>query len=253
MQVGIDETAEWSEAGVTAAIVPEGGTISASKPAVGRRNVVIHAIKTLTHASEEILADNPAYADFLFRQQGRKIANRVERLIIAGTGVDEPMGILASRALLTVAKEDAQTARTIVPANPRKKLAHLLPGSYRTAIWITHTTALPEVMGLDAGIYNPDGASPFGLGTVLGRPLAVREWANPLGTVGDLILVDPTGCLFAVEGPRNDMALGFAFDQGLSSFRVVLGMGGVPLFSAPVPRRAGTETLSHVVVLAERS
>jgi hypothetical protein len=65
------------------------------------------------------------------------------------------------------------------------------------------SSALVQIMGLGAGIYNPDGSSPFGYGTLVGRPLAVSEQANPLGQLGDLILVDPLGYLYALQGPRN--------------------------------------------------
>jgi HK97 family phage major capsid protein len=250
VRLAIDETAEWGAGGVTVTVVREGDTITATKGVLKRVNVLLVKVPALVHVSDDLIADSPGYARYVWAAMGRKIRNAVEAFIVSGTGQDQPLGLLNSPALVTVSKEAAQSASTIVAANVSKMIARLLPRSFPQAIWIAHTSALPQVAGLGAGIFNPSGNGPYG--TILGRPLYVSEAANVLGQVGDLCLVDPTGYFYAVRGPSNSATTEFAFDQGLSSFRASLRMGGVPLLSAPVTRRIGTDTLSHVVVLEAR-
>jgi HK97 family phage major capsid protein len=249
VRLAIDETAEWGTGGVTVTVVREGDAITATKGVLRRVNCLLVKVPALVHVADELIADSPGYQRYVWAAMGRRIRNAVEAFILSGTGQDQPLGLLNSPALVTVSKEAAQSG-TIVAANVEKMIARLLPGSFPQAIWIAHTSALPQVAGLGAGIFNPNGNGPYG--TILGRPLYVSEHANPLGSLGDLILVDPTGYFYAVKGPSNSATTEFAFDQGLSSFRASLRMGGVPLLSAAVARRTGSDTLSHVIVLEAR-
>jgi HK97 family phage major capsid protein len=250
--VAVDETSEWSTSGVTADIVREGGTITASKGVLRKVNVFLHKIPALVHVSEELIQDSPAYQRYVWRAMGRKIRNRVEAQIIQGSGADAPLGLLNSPALLTVSKEGSQASSTIVAANVQKMIARLLPGSFGSSLWILHSTALPQVAALGVTLYNPDAETPYGYGKLLGRPIVISEQANLLGQVGDLILCDPLCYQYALKGPATASTVEFAFDQDLASFRASVRMGGVPLLSAPVARRTGSDTLSCCVVLEAR-
>jgi hypothetical protein len=61
------------------------------------------------------------------------------------------------------------------------------------------------------------------------------------------------GIISAIQGPRAISTLIFAFDQNLQSFRASVRIGSVPVLAAPVARRTGSDTVSHIVLLAVRS
>lgn len=251
LRAAIDETAEWSSSGITANLIAEGEAITPTKAVLKPVNCPLYRAPALTHASSELIGRSLAYQRFVWRALARKIRNKVEAFILQGTGMNQPLGLLNGPALVTVSKEGSQATATINAANVSKMVARLLAGSFPTAIWIAHSTALAQIGQLGIGIYNASGNGPYG--TILGRPLYVSEHANPLGSLGDLILCDPEAYLYGLDGPYEAATIEFAFDQDLSSFRGTLYMGGAPLLSAPVPRRTGTDTLSCCVVLEARS
>lgn len=254
--VGVDETAEWGTTGVEVQAVGEGSATTETKGVLRQVNVQLYKASALVPASEEIEDDSSgSFGNFVWRACSRRLKNKIERWILWGSGVGEPLGCFNAPALVTVAKEGSQAAATIQKENVEKMVGRLLPGSFPTSIWVVHTSALVKVMDLGSGggIYNPDGASPFGYGTLLGRPVAVSEHANPLGSLGDILLVDPECFLYATQGVRNVSTIEFRFDQHLKSFRSSIRVGGAPLISAPIARRTGSETLSCCVTLEARS
>jgi HK97 family phage major capsid protein len=250
LRIALDETAEWATAGITAVLLEEGTAITPSKAVLKLASVPLYKVPALEFASGELINRSQGYQTFVWRALSRKIKNKVEAFLLQGTGMDQPLGLLNGPALVTISKESAQAAATINAANVTKMVARLLAGSFTASIWIAHSTSLVQVGQLGAGIYNPNGNGPYG--TLLGRPLYVSEHCNPLGSLGDLILCDPQGYAYGLDGPYEAATIGFAFDQDLDAFRATLYMGGAPLLSAPVARRTGTDTMSHCVVLEAR-
>jgi HK97 family phage major capsid protein len=248
--VGLDEGAEWTGTGLTAAVTAEAGAITVSKPKLGQREIQLFKLASLTHVSGELMADSPEFAGYVLRTHGRKIGLGLENWIINGTGLGQPAGLLPSPARVTVDKESAQGA-TVVAANIQKMVGRLLAGSFNRSIWIVSPSALVQVAGLGAGLYSGSGGP---AGSLLTRPVFVSEAAARLGTVGDIILTDPTRYFCATTGPRNAITIGFVFDQDLSSLRSTLRWGGCPMLSAPVARAdAGADTASTIVALETRS
>jgi HK97 family phage major capsid protein len=135
--------------------------------------------------------------------------------------------------------------------------ARMVPGGFERAFWCIHSAVLPQLWTMVLGttpIMLPDFTkSPFG--TVLGRPVYVSEYASAYNSVGDLALIDPAGLGVAIraEGIQTAATIGFAFDQGLQSFRVTMRIGVTPLLSAAVARKNGNDTMSHIVALGVRS
>jgi HK97 family phage major capsid protein len=91
-------------------------------------------------------------------------------------------------------------------------------------------------------------------GTILGRPIVVTEACATLGTVGDIVLWDPTKYLTVVKGAlKSDVSIHLWFDQNTTAFRFVLRANGQPWLSAPIARKNGSNTLSHFVCIETRS
>lgn len=247
--LGVDETPEWGTDGIAAEVMAEGAAITPTKGVLKQVRIPLHRVPALEHASEEIEDDSGGFSRYVWNALSRKLANRVEALVVRGSGVDEPLGFLNAPGLVTQAKEGSQTRATspLLADNCGKMISRLIPGGYPRAFWVAHTSLLPTIAGLGVNYYDAGGSGPFG--AILGRPLYVSEHMSTAGTVGDLALVDPAGYVFALRG-RDDVAvIGFAFDQFMSSYRSTIRFGGAPLLSAPVARRTGSDTFSHVVVL----
>ena len=80
-----------------------------------------------------------------------------------------------SAVLISQAKESGQTADTIVAANVVKMLSRVPIQSRRTAVWLIHPDAEPQLPLMTIAnqpVYMPPGGlsqSPFG--TLMGRPV----------------------------------------------------------------------------------
>jgi HK97 family phage major capsid protein len=107
-----------------------------------------------------------------------------------GPGVGRPLGVLASKALLKVARAQANNVTYADLVALEEKL--LEDGE---AIWVVNPRVIPKLRQMEdtAGhlIWQEDarGGSPS---TLLGRPV-VRNYRSPaLGTLGDVLLLVPT-------------------------------------------------------------
>lgn len=242
LTVPTDEDPPWGTSGISAAKTVEGAAITASKPAIKKLNVVMHAIKALVHVSEESLSDIPFLASYVQAKMGEKLRWKVENYVVNGTGVDEPLGILNAPGLLSIT-DSASTATVIGAADVFAMLASALPGA--GGFWLVSPTVMPQIWALKtdatAGypLYTPDmRQSPEG--ALLGRPIFKSEAAKALNTTGDIMYVVPSGYVLAFNGGvQTASTIAFAFDQDLQSFRATLRMGGVPTLSAKVTRAVG--------------
>ena len=251
-----DEAAPHSTSGITAAWTAEAESITVSKPALRQVNVVLHKAAGLVHLSDELVEDSPATAGYALRVLARKVGALVEKSIVAGTGLAQPLGILNAPGLVVQAKS-ATGATVITATDVCNMVSRMIPGSFANSFWIMHSSVLAKIWTLTLGqqpIIAPDfSKSPFG--TLLGRPIIVSEFASDYNTQGDIALVSPDGYALALKsgGLRSDTSMHVGFDQHLQSFRCTMRVGGAPLLSAPVARASGSNTMSHLVVLAVRS
>jgi HK97 family phage major capsid protein len=250
--VPTDEDPYYSSSGITTARTAEGGTITASKPVIKKLNVVIHAIKSLVHVSEESLSDIPFLASYIQQKMSEKLRWKMENLVINGTGADEPLGILKAPGLLALTDKNS-TATVIGAEDIFEMRAAALPGS--GSFWCVSPTVMPQIWGLKLGttgypLYVMD-ASKGPNGTLLGLPVCVCEACPALDTTGDIMLVQPGGYVFALNGGVNTQAtIAFAFDQDLQSFKTTVRMGGVPTLSNKVTRANGSTYASNLIALA---
>ncbi len=179
---------------------------------------------------------------------------RVTDYLVNGDGVDKPLGIMNSPALITQAKEGAQGAGPIQYANFQKMWSRIWGPSKSRAVWLCHSSAEQALQGMTvpAGVLTYPADSPYGF--LFGRPLLVSEACQPVGTPGDIILVDPLGILTATrEGEvREDLSLHCFFDLDLVSFRFILRLGAVPWWASTVTQKNGLATVSSAVVLGTR-
>ena len=214
---------------------------------------------TLTSATAQLEEDAPDFENSLLEGLKQCLTFDLDEALLNGTGVGQPLGILKSSALITVAKEAGQASQTILWENISKMQSRLHPSCWNNAVWIMHPSTLPELLimsipvgvgGISASQYlSFQGQSYY----LLGKPVLFSEKMQQLGTVGDILLVDRSK--YAV-GIRKEISLDIS-DQILfktieKAYRGWMRVDGIPLYNQPITPKNGTNTLSFAVTLAAR-
>jgi len=264
LKMPIDETTDWqTSGGITTAWEDEVSLLSASKPQLKLAEWNARKITSLVAVSDDLLEDAPAMDAYLRRRAPSKVSFAVDRAIFAGDGVGRPLGILNAGALITVAKESGQAADTIVRENINKMYQRFPAANLSNAVWLANQDIMAQLedlsfVGTDspAPLFIPTGglsSAPYD--RLKGRPIVYHQACETLGDVGDLTLVDMSQYATVVKqgGVKVDTSMHLYFDANAMAFRFILRVGGHPWLAAPIQPRAGANTLSPFVTLAERA
>jgi HK97 family phage major capsid protein len=258
-----DETTPWqSTGGIQAFWEGEGSLITQSKVALEQTTIRLNKLTALVPVTEELLEDASALSTYINRKAPQKFDYKIQNAIINGTGAGQPKGILASDALVEVAKESGQVADTVLAQNITNMWARMYAPSRSNAIWLINQDVEPQLDYLQmpgtnptAPLFMPAGglsASPFA--TLKGRPVVPVEACKTLGDVGDIILADLTQYMTAMKtgGIRQDVSMHLWFDYDTLAFRFILRMAGLPWWGSAIQPANGSNTLSCFVSLAAR-
>lgn len=250
--------------GVRAYWRDEGEQGTATKATFGRLQMTLHKLFVLINASDELLSDSQGIAleQYLFRVASDEINFVVSDAILNGSGAGQPLGILNSDCLITVAKETGQSAATVNSTNILKMWARLWAPCRQNAVWLIHQDVEPQLHamtigsgGADLVAYLPPGglsARPYA--TLMGRPVVPVEWCATLGTVGDLVLADLRHYVTVTRGMvESMMSIHLRFDYDESVFRIIFRLDGAPWWTAPLTPYKGSTTQSCFVTLATRA
>jgi HK97 family phage major capsid protein len=260
-----DETTPWqSTGGVQAYWEGEGRQMTQSKPALENVSIRLSKLTALVPISEELLEDAPGIESYLNIKAPEKMQAKINTALIRGTGVGMPLGILRSPSLITVAKEGAQAAQTILFKNVSNMWSRMYAPCRRNAVWLINQDIEPQLdqMAFDPAaaskvpVYLPAGglsASPYA--TLKGRPVVPVEACSTLGTVGDLMLVDfqQYMALTKVGGIKSDVSMHLFFDQDLAAFKFVFRLAGQPWWGSAIQPENGAMTRSWAVALEDRA
>lgn len=270
MSLPKDETTPWGTAGVRVYWEAEAAQATASKAVFELSTQRLYKLMALAPASEELLEDAMGYESYLQAVVPGRMSAAINTAIIAGTGVGQPLGILRSPSLISVAKETSQPADTVWMKNIEKMWSRLYAPWRRNAIWLINqdieaslggmafqaTGAASDLPGTSAvPAYLPAGGlstSPYA--TLKGRPVVPVEACSALGDQGDIILVDlkQYWLLRKATGMRTDTSMHLYFDQALTAFRFIFRINGQPMWSSAIDRQNGNNTLSWAVTLDAR-
>jgi len=269
----VDETNPWqTSGGILANWDGEASAATQSKPSLGERSVKLNKLRCLVPMTDELLEDASAMDAYLRRKAPEKIAFKLNLAIIQGTGVGQPKGIITSGALVTVSKNNPQTADTITGKNIIEMYSRMHSGSLGNAVWLINPNVLPQLLKLSmAGTDNegnavtgwgslvylpPNGLSQSPFGTLMGRPVIHTEACETLGDVGDIIFADLKQYLLLIKSgtnPRVETSMHLWFDQDLTAFKFVLRVGGTPWWSTTqAGRDNANSTYSPFVALEAR-
>ena len=251
--------------GALAYWIAEADQITASKPTLRQVKIEPQQLAALTYVTEKLLRNSQvALGQYITRAATAAINFKVGDAIINGTGGGQPLGIMNSGSLVTVAKETSQRADSIVTANLSKMWSMLHPNGRANAIWLVNPDVEPEldnlflqvanvagtenVGGLNPHIYNP------ATGAIKGRPVVPCEYCATIGDLGDIVLAEMKGYVSGTRGGiESAVSMHLRFDYAESCFRWIFECDGKPwLLSALTPANS-TNTLSTFVTLAART
>lgn len=217
-----------------------------------------HNLFGLSYATEEILTDSPiSFVAILASGFQDEFNSRIIDERLNGTGVGEYLGVLNSPALITVAKENSQTADTVVYENVIKMRARCW--GYSDAIWLANHDVLPQLMLMNQTI--GDGGLPVWQPSaredhpdiLLGRPLFFTEYCQTVGDVGDLVLANFREYLEGTLQPlQSAESMHVRFVNHERAFKFWLRNAGAPWWRSPLTPKNSAATLSPFVTLAER-
>ena len=265
---GIDETSRASTryGGIVGYWEDEAAEKTASKPKFRKIELNLKKLIGLCYATDELLSDSSALEGVIRQGFVSEFGFLLDDSIINGTGAGQPLGILNSGCLVSVAKETGQAADTVVAENVIKMYSRIFASSRPNAVWLINQNIEPQLftMSLAVGtggipIYMPAGGlsgQPYG--TLFGRPVIAIEQAATLGDLGDIIFADLAGGYILAEkgGIQSDMSIHVRFVYDESVFRFVMRVDGQTIRSTVLAPYKGSSTLdtqSHFIALASRS
>jgi HK97 family phage major capsid protein len=214
------------------------------------------------YATDELLADTTALGNIMTQGFSEELTFLVEDSIINGTGAGQPLGVLGSNALVTVAKETGQAAATLVTANIFKMWSRMWSRSRANAVWFVNQDIEPQLLSLDMPVgtggmpvYLPaNGISGAPFGTLLGRPIVPIEYCATLGTVGDVILADLSQYVMIEKGGlQAETSIHVQFLTDETAYRFVYRVDGQPAWHDTLTPFKGSSTQSPFVALATRA
>ncbi len=269
--VPVDATTDWqTTGGIQAYWEGEGDQKAQSKPALNQVTIRLNKLAALIPVTDELLEDANALATYINRKAPRKIDFKVNLAIIQGNGVGQPLGIMNSPALVSVAKETSQPADTIVAANIMKMYSRMYAPSRANTVWLINQDIEPQLFSMQFAVKNVAGTENVGgvpvylpanglsgspYATLFGRPVIPTQAMETLGDKGDILFADLSQYMTAVKagGIRQDVSIHLWFDYDVTAFRFVLRVAGQPWWATTVAARDGSATYSPFVTLDERA
>ena len=259
---GVDETSRATgsrNGGVVSFWLPEEG--NAITPSVSKtRNIAFAAHKLVVAiiASAELVSDAPLLESHLREVIKSEFGYQADAAILSGAETaGQPMGILNSPALVSVAKQAGQATQTIVKENI-DAMWSVMPGVLRRrAIWACNPDVELQlnrmtIGGEQSNLYAPAGSAGDTTPRLKGRPLFVTE-ANPvLGQFGDIVLFDPQSYLMLANPMKFALSMDARWNNNECVFRITYRVDGKPKWSAPISPANGGQKLSPFVALAAR-
>jgi HK97 family phage major capsid protein len=248
------------QGGVLGYWVDEGTAPTASNTKLARIELKLRKVGAFGVMTDELLSDAVALGGELEAAFASELIFQVENKIYRGNGASAPLGFLNATCLVSITKETNQTAATINTTNLKKMWARMPARSKSNAVWLYNTETLPtlwemvEAIGTGGTLprfvsYTADG----GL-TIFGRPAIEVEYAEAVGTVGDIACVDLSKYrLIRKGGVEQASSMHVYFSTGEQAFRAFYRVDGQPVPRAAITPFKGSATLSPFVVLASRA
>lgn len=245
--------------------VDEGQPITSSKPGVNTFSLKLRKVAVVVYLTDELIQDaGQSLEAYVSRKSSEEFKFQIDNSIVAGQGAGRPQGIIYSNATYQTPIETGQATKTIVSQNIVEMWRHLYAGSRDKAEWWINQNTERQLalmtLGVGTGgqvVYMPPGGlSGVPYATLHGRPVKALEYCPPLGTPGDIMLVDPSHYVTISKGgvvQAQSIHVEFLTDQ--LALRFSMRVDGQTWENAPVIPFQGDATAdlqSSFITLAAR-
>jgi HK97 family phage major capsid protein len=231
--------------------------VAESEPRFEQRIFRPHAADAYVAASTELITDAPqALEDTLVTLFGRAYAVLRARVMLRGTGVGQPRGIVGHPAAISVTRATGSSSQADNDTSTiLAMIQRLLPGS-ATAVWIAHPFWRSRLMATrlsETLLYTVNGQSLVYGDTLAGIPIAYSEHLPAVAEAGSLVLADLS---YYAMVERAGFSVAFSehvrFLKRQSVWLFGVRIDGAPLVNAPLilADGAGTNTVSPFVEIA---
>jgi HK97 family phage major capsid protein len=202
--------------------------------------------------SNQFLMDTgPTGEEYLVKLFGAAAAWQAEYAFLQGVGAGStmPLGIINAPATYAYSRAIANQVQLFDVAG---MASHLIPFSFKKAIWACSPSALQYVTSMQ--FYAPNYGCQTDVsgycGTLMSRPLFVTDKLPALGSAGDLLLFDPS---LYIIGERMQVMVDVSdqvnFRNYQTVFRIWMRLDGKPQVSSTITAQDNTTTLSPYVML----
>lgn len=244
--------------GFTASYTGEAGTINEHSPKTRAMQLDAKKLTGLLRFSNELIQDIPNGEGQIINLCGKGLSWYRDKAFLKGTGAGEPLGILNSKCLITIAPEAGQH-KTVCYENLCKMMAAMFSGGFQNSVWIAHQSTIPSLLQLSimigtGGSHIPVMTKTAGGFEILTRPVIFTEKTEKLGDKGDIMLCDFSQYVVGLRAEmRFDTSIhvGFTTDELLA--RLIERHDGQPLWDAALTLEDGSTQVSPFVVLAART
>lgn len=257
----VDETSRAAgsrQGGIRAHWLEEGGTKTATKPKFGLLELSLSKLIGLCYATDELLEDATALGAYLYEGFAEEIGFKLDLAVLSGTGAGQPLGMLNAGCIVSIAKETGQDAATILWDNVAAMFSRLWGGSFNNCVWLINQNCLPQLYKMTQPV-GTGGIPVFQAANLpamqlFGRPIIVMEQCETLGTLGDIMLVDPSQYLAITKGGlQTAQSIHVQFTTDETVYRFVYRVDGQPMWNAALTPFKGTaDTQSPFIALAAR-
>ncbi|HOD36805.1 MAG TPA: phage major capsid protein [Syntrophales bacterium] len=204
-------------------------------------------------ASRELVQDGIDFGTQLGGALVQAIAGGLDKAILVGSGVGQPLGVIDSPSAVSIARA---TAGAIGYADITAMLSRIWPPLLTNVVWICSPGAFLQILRLkdDANglIWPISGGNIQGdfAMSILGRPLIVSDRLSALGTKGDLVCADLSQYILAM---RQEVTLestnSARWSEDLISWRACLRADGVSIWKSAITPANGSDSLSWAAIL----
>jgi len=243
--------------GLTVSRTPETVAATSSKMKIEQITLKANELTGVSFVTNTLLNESPvSVAALLGNGFEQEFASKIFQEKLSGSGTGEMEGIMNSNALVTVAKESAQTADTIVFENIVKMYARLW--GKNNGLWIANHNTLPQLADLGSdtvmkNIWMPSSVT-GAPSTLFGLPIVFSEYTETLGDKGDIILCDWSQYLEGdFQTMQNASSTHVRFLEREQTFLFSMMNDGRSHWKEALTPKKGADTLSPFVTLAARA
>lgn len=242
--------------GVRGYWIEESGTITASRPSFEAIDLKLKKAAALAYATDEVLEDTAFLSSWLNRVVPDELRFKAEDAVYEGDGVGKPLGWLQSDAVISVTRLNANQVNyeDVIGMWARRY------AGVNDYVWFVHQDVMPW---LDKLIHNGTGSIPprfvdydaQGVMRMKGKPVIEVEYAQSVGTAGDIMLVSPSQyqLIDKASGIQSASSIHVAFTTAEQAFRFIYRVDGAPLWKSALTPFHGSNTVTPYVALLATS